>query len=118
MLQAAWKDRYQQYRGCGDPRERSSHRFSTTHRDTKSAVLDECDRVPQRPVPQSSAGPQLFAGVDTHSQTPTIAVLTATGQVVATETFTADAAGYRQVITMLRRDSGGVGMAILRTFWL
>lgn len=45
--------------------------------------------------------PALVAGVDTHSQTHTVAVLTATGQVVSTETFTADGAGYRKIVTML-----------------
>lgn len=58
-------------------------------------------------MPAPSSPVALVAGVDTHSQTHTVAVLTTTGRGMTTETFPADAAGYRQVIRMLH-DSGGV----------
>lgn len=51
----------------------------------------------------------LVAGVDTHTDTHTLAVLTAQGQTVMTETFTADARGYTGLITALH----AVGMVRL-----
>lgn len=43
----------------------------------------------------------LVAGVDTHTDTHTLAVLTAQGQTVMTETFTADAHGYAGLLGAL-----------------
>lgn len=43
----------------------------------------------------------LIAGVDTHADTHTLAVLSGTGGVLFTETFSADAAGYRYLIEAL-----------------
>lgn len=49
-----------------------------------------------------AGGPtNLVAGVDTHTDTHTLAVLTTQGQTVMTETFTADALGYTGMITAL-----------------
>lgn len=45
----------------------------------------------------------LIAGVDTHMDTHTLAVLTTQGGVVSTETFTADKPGYGQLINALRQ---------------
>lgn len=49
----------------------------------------------------SSDPPALIAGVDTHTDTHTLAVLTATGSVLLTATFTADQRGYRELIATL-----------------
>lgn len=43
------------------------------------------------------------AGVDTHTDTHTLAILTAQGQVVHTETFRADDQGYQALIVALRQ---------------
>lgn len=43
----------------------------------------------------------LIAGVDTHTDTHTLAILTAHGSVILTETFTADQLGYAELITTL-----------------
>lgn len=43
----------------------------------------------------------LIAGIDTHTDTHTLAILTATGGVVSTDTFSANAHGYRQLIAAL-----------------
>src|SRR5699024_5951775 len=59
------------------------------------------DSTRRHTLTDSSATPALVAGVDTHSQTHTVAILTATGQVVSTETFTADGAGYGKIAAML-----------------
>lgn len=57
--------------------------------------------------PKPAAQTDLVAGVDTHSDTHTLAILTGVGTVVSTETFTADKRGYQDVITALA-DAGGV----------
>ncbi|NMR31850.1 IS110 family transposase [Crystallibacter degradans] len=44
----------------------------------------------------------LVAGVDTHTDTHTLAILTAQGGTVLTQTFTADMHGYADLITALR----------------
>ena len=46
-----------------------------------------------------SVGP--VAGVDTHADTHTLAILTSVGQTVSTETFTADQRGYQQMVEEL-----------------
>src|SRR5699024_101813 len=74
-----------------------------------------CTRSPPRnPSQQTRKGRQLrkeiacqwapagfVAGVDTHADTHTLAVCTAAGSEVFTKTFTADAAGYRELIAAL-----------------
>ena len=57
------------------------------------------------PIENGSAG--LIAGVDTHTDTHTLAILTSVGQVISTETFTADHHGYQQLICALE-ESGTV----------
>lgn len=48
-------------------------------------------------------GPEeLVAGVDTHADTHTLAILTGQGGVVATETFPADRRGYADLITFIK----------------
>lgn len=42
----------------------------------------------------------LVAGVDTHTDTHTVAILTVQGGVLSTETFPADGRGYADMITM------------------
>lgn len=49
----------------------------------------------------------LIGGVDTHADTHTLAILSAHGGVISTETFPATAAGYCQMITVLN-DAGPV----------
>jgi len=49
----------------------------------------------------------LIGGVDTHADTHTLAILTANGGVLCTETFPATTAGYDQMITTLN-DAGQV----------
>jgi transposase len=51
----------------------------------------------------------LIAGVDTHIDTHTLAILTATGGVVLTATFTADQRGYRKLIRKLQ-ETGSVAV--------
>lgn len=51
----------------------------------------------------------LVAGVDTHTDTHTLAVLTAQGQTVMTETFTADAHGYTDLISALH-EAGAIAV--------
>ncbi|HZJ09190.1 MAG TPA: IS110 family transposase, partial [Trueperaceae bacterium] len=51
----------------------------------------------------------LVAGVDTHTDTHTLAILTANGNTLRTETFTADKRGYDQLIATLR-NAGNVAM--------
>jgi transposase len=51
----------------------------------------------------------LIAGVDTHADTHTLAILTATGGVVLTATFTADQCGYRELISALR-EAGSIAV--------
>lgn len=52
------------------------------------------------PTGDGSAG--MVAGVDTHTDTHTLAVLTSVGQVVSTETFAADQQGYQNMIHSLQ----------------
>lgn len=51
--------------------------------------------------------PDLTAGVDTHTDTHTLAILTAHGGVLLTETFTADLRGYKELIVKLQ-EAGNV----------
>jgi len=51
--------------------------------------------------------PDLIAGVDTHTDTHTLAVLTANGGVVLTATFPADQRGYQELINTLQ-EAGSV----------
>lgn len=44
----------------------------------------------------------LIAGIDTHADTHTLAILTVQGGTILTETFAADAAGYTALITALK----------------
>jgi len=54
-------------------------------------------------VTTSPFGPaDLIAGVDTHADTHTLAVLTATGGVELTATFMADHRGYRELVSALQ----------------
>lgn len=48
---------------------------------------------------------ELIGGVDTHADTHTLAILSAHGGVISTETFPATAAGYCEMITVLN-DAG------------
>ncbi len=66
--------------------------------------------MPTRSSTSTDSG--LVAGIDTHSQTHTVAILTTGGAKVATETFRADAVGYRAVIGMLHAagDIAAVGV--------
>lgn len=50
---------------------------------------------------------ELIGGVDTHADTHTLAILSAHGGVISTETFPATAAGYCEMITVLN-DAGQV----------
>lgn len=45
--------------------------------------------------------PDLIAGIDTHTDTHTLAILTAQGGTILTETFTADTGGYAALVTAL-----------------
>lgn len=47
------------------------------------------------------AADALVAGVDTHADTHTLAILTGTGTVIMTETFTANRSGYHKLIAAL-----------------
>ncbi|HLS00529.1 MAG TPA: transposase, partial [Beutenbergiaceae bacterium] len=49
----------------------------------------------------------LIGGVDTHADTHTLAILSANGGVLCTETFPATTAGYAQMITTLN-DAGQI----------
>jgi len=52
---------------------------------------------------------RLIAGVDTHTDTHTLAILSATGGIVHTATFSADQRGYDELIATLR-DAGNVAL--------
>ncbi|MCQ9369452.1 IS110 family transposase [Brevibacterium sp. 91QC2O2] len=55
------------------------------------------------------AAPDLVAGIDTHTDTHTLAILTGTGGIVSTETFPTGPIGYHHLIDALQR-AGGVGL--------
>lgn len=55
-----------------------------------------------RPEPTGSDSAGLVAGVDTHTDTHTLAALTSVGQVISTETFAADQQGYHHMIHALQ----------------
>ena len=61
------------------------------------------------PSPVNDPAAALVAGVDTHTDTHTLAILSAQGGVIATETFPADGRGYADMITMLN-DAGSVAV--------
>lgn len=62
-------------------------------------------------VPTTAAGDpnDLVAGIDTHTDTHTLAILTTQGQTVTTGTFTADGHGYSDLITVLQ-DAGTIAI--------
>lgn len=53
-------------------------------------------------TPRSFEPPNLIAGVDTHTDTHTLAILAAHGGVLLTETFAADQRGYNELIKTLQ----------------
>ena len=61
--------------------------------------LTSTDTEPASPAPP----PGLVAGVDTHQDTHTLAVLTAQGAVIATRSFPADQQGYDDLAAHLDR---------------
>ena len=61
--------------------------------------LTSTDTEPASPAPP----PGLVAGVDTHQDTHTLAVLTAQGAVIATRSFPADQQGYDDLTAHLDR---------------
>ena len=61
--------------------------------------LTSTDTEPASPAPP----PGLVAGVDTHQDTHTLAVLTAQGAVIATNSFPADQQGYNDLTAHLDR---------------
>lgn len=57
--------------------------------------------MPRPNIKTETGSPELLAGVDTHTDTHTLAILTEHGATVSTATFTADGRGYAALIQAL-----------------
>ncbi|MFF9454283.1 hypothetical protein ACF1B6_15710 [Streptomyces flaveolus] len=76
---------------------------STQHITTREAIHHD-DPTEQHLLKHGSAGRrEVVLGVDTHGEVHVAAVISLLGKVLATESFPATAAGYRQLLVWARK---------------
>ncbi|WP_239453931.1 IS110 family transposase [Bifidobacterium pullorum] len=56
--------------------------------------------------------PRIYAGVDTHSDTHTLALIDEHGRPLATQTFTADPTGYERLAAMIGDPDACLGIGV------
>ena len=56
--------------------------------------------------------PRIYAGVDTHSDTHTLALIDEYGRPLATQTFTADPTGYERLVAMIGDPDACLGVGV------
>ena len=56
--------------------------------------------------------PRIYAGVDTHSDTHTLALIDEYGRPLATQTFTADPTGYERLAAMIGDPDACLGIGV------
>ncbi len=56
--------------------------------------------------------PRIYAGVDTHSDTHTLALIDEHGRPLATQTFTADPTGYERLVAMIGDPGDCLGVGV------
>ena len=56
--------------------------------------------------------PRIYAGVDTHSDTHTLALIDEYGRPLATQTFTADPTGYERLAAMIGDPDACLGVGV------
>ena len=56
--------------------------------------------------------PGIYAGVDTHSDTHTLALIDEYGRPLATQTFTADPTGYERLVAMIGDPDACLGIGV------
>ena len=56
--------------------------------------------------------PRIYAGVDTHSDTHTLALIDEHGRPLATQTFTADPTGYERLVAMIGDPGDCLGIGV------
>lgn len=56
--------------------------------------------------------PRIYAGVDTHSDTHTLALIDEHGRPLATQTFTADPTGYERLVAMIGDPDACLGVGV------
>ena len=56
--------------------------------------------------------PRIYAGVDTHSDTHTLALIDEYGRPLATQTFMADPTGYERLVAMIGDPDACLGIGV------